>query len=148
MRSHWDFFKESDTSMGVFYPLHYVLAAFETDARAHEVRMQFLAAGFAADNVAAVDGPFLVGTLESLEGSGLVERAKQAVVRFVGTEMGYIEDDRKTAARGAGFLFVYTPDEDSTQRAIELLRRTHPIYARRYNAAGIHRISYPRQSVL
>jgi len=148
MRNHWDFFKESDTSMGVFYPLHYVLAAFETDTRAAEVRGQFLAAGFAEDDVAAVDGPFLVETLESLEGSGMIERAQQAMVRFVGTEMGYIEDDRKTAARGAGFLFVYTPDDDSTQHAIDLLKRVHPIYARRYNAAGIHRISYPKQSVL
>lgn len=148
MRNHWDFFKESDTSMGVFYPLHYVLAAFDSDVRAGKVRERFVAAGFAEDDVAAVDGPFLVEALESLEGSGLVERAQQAVVRFVGTEMGYIEDDRKTAARGAGFLFVYTPDEASTQQAIELLKFAHPIYSRRYNAAGIHRISYPKQSVL
>ncbi len=148
MRNHWDFFKESDTSMGVFYPLHYVLAAFESDVRAREVRERFVAGGFAGDDVAAVDGPFLADTLESLEGSGAIERAQQAIVRFVGTELGYIEDDRKTAVRGAGFLFAYTPDADSTQRAIDLLKRAHPIYARRYNAAGIHRISYPKQSVL
>lgn len=148
MRKHWDFFKTSDTSMGVFYPMHYVLAAFESEARADEIRKRFIEAGFAEDDVAAVDGAFLVDTLESLEGSGLVERAQQSIVRFVGTEMGYIEDDRKTAERGAAFLFVYTPDEDTTDRSIELLKFAHPIYARRYNAAGIHRISYPKQSVL
>ena len=148
MRAHWDFFKESDTSMGVFYPLHYVLAAFDSEVRASEVRERFLAGGFAADDVAAVDGPFLVDTLESLEGSNLIEKAQQGMVRFVGTELGYIEDDRKTAARGAAFLFAYTPDDESTARAIELLKFAHPIYARRYNAVGIHRISYPKQSVL
>ena len=148
MRKHWDFFKTSDTSMGVFYPLHYVLAAFDSETRAREIRDRFVEAGFAEDDVAAVDGSFLVGTLESLEGSGLIERAQQSVVRFVGTEMGYLEDDRKTAERGAAFLFAYTPDEPTTTRAIDLLRLAHPIYARRYNAAGIHRISYPKQSVL
>lgn len=148
MRQHWDFFKTSDTSMGVFYPLHYVLAAFENEARAKEIRTRFLEAGFADDDVAAVDGPFVVNTLESLEGSGLIEQAQQSVVRFVGTELGYIEDDRKTADRGAGFLFAYTPDQETTDRAIELLKFAHPIYARRYNLAGIHRISYPKQSVL
>ena len=31
---------------------------------------------------------------------------------------------------------------------IELLKFAHPVYARRSNAAGTHRISYPKQSVL
>ncbi len=97
MRQHWEFFKESDTSMGVFYPLHYVLAAFETKSRADEILSRFLEAGFAADDVAAVDGPFLADKLESTDGSGLVERAQQGIVRWVGTEFGYIDDDCKTA---------------------------------------------------
>ena len=47
------------------------------------------------------------------------------------------------------FPQITLPDRQSGgQRAIDLLKRTHPIYARRYNAAGIHRISYPKQSVL
>lgn len=148
MREHWDFFKESDTSMGVFYPLHYVLAAFDNAVRANEIRQVFLDSGFAEDDVAVVDGPFLVDRLESTEGSNLAEKAGQQIVRAVGTEFGYIDDDRKTAERGGVFLFVYTPDQESTDSAIEVLKFAHPIYARRYNLAGIHRISYPKQSVL
>ena len=148
MREHWDFFKESDTSMGVFYPLHYVLAAFDNDVRANEIRQRFVEAGFADDDVAVVAGPFLVDRLESIEGSNFIEKAGQSLVRAVGTEFGYIEDDRKTAARGGCFLFAYTPDQQSTDSAIELLKFAHPIYARRYHLAGIHRISYPKQSVL
>ncbi len=148
MREHWDFFKESDTSMGVFYPLHYVLAAFDNDVRGNEIRQRFIAAGFADDDVAVVDGRFLVDRLESIEGSTLMEKAGQKLVHAIGTEFGYIDDDRKTAARGGCFLFAYTPDQESTDSAIELLKFAHPIYARRYNLAGIHRISYPNQSVL
>ena len=148
MRKHWSFFKESDSSMGVFYPLHYVLAAFDNEVRAHEICAKFREDGFAEDDVTVVDGPFLVDQLESLEGSSLLERAEQALVRGVGTELGYIDDDCKTARRGGCFLFVYTPDKEWTDRAIELLKRAHPIYARRYHRAGIHRILYPKQSVL
>ncbi|HET9033940.1 MAG TPA: hypothetical protein VFN25_13680 [Dokdonella sp.] len=148
MREHWDFFKESDSSMGVFYPLHYVLAAFDNEVRANEIRQRFLDAHFAEDNVAVVDGPFLADRLESLEGSNLAERAGQELVRAVGTELGYIDDDRKTAQRGGAFLFVYAPDQETTDRVIEILKFAHPIYARRYHRAGIHKISYPKQSVL
>jgi hypothetical protein len=148
MRKHWSFFKESDSSMGVFYPLHYVIAAFDNEVRARAICARFREDGFAEDDVSVVDGPFLVDQLESLEGSSLLERAEQALVRGVGTELGYVDDDRRTARRGGCFLFAYTPDQESTDRAIELLKRAHPIYARRYHRAGIHRILYPKQSVL
>lgn len=148
MREHWKFFKKSDSSMGVFYPLHYVLAAFDNEVRAREIQQRFAQSGFADDDLAVVDGPFLVEQLESTEGSNLIEKAGQEIVRAVGTEFGYIDDDRKTAARGGWFLFAYTPDQESTDRAIEVLKFAHPIYARRYHLAGIHRIIYPKQSVL
>jgi hypothetical protein len=148
MRPHWNFFKESDTSMGVFYPLHYVLAAFDSEARADEVQRHFLDAGFAAEDVTAVSGSFLVKQLEATGGSSLLERIGQDLVRGVGTEFGYLDDDRRTADRGGAFLFVYAPDDDTTARITTLLKRNHPIYARRYNKLGVHRIIYPNQSVL
>lgn len=148
MRPHWDFFKESDTSMGVFYPLHYVLAAFDNETRAEEVCRDFVAAGYADEDIAAVSGSFLVKQLESTDGSNLLERIEQNVVRGVGTEFGYIDDDRKTADRGGAFLFIYAPDDEATADITARLKRHHPIYARRYNRLGVHRIIYPNQSVL
>jgi len=41
MEQRWEFFKDSDRSFGVFYPLHYIVAAFETPERAEEVGKQF-----------------------------------------------------------------------------------------------------------
>ncbi|WP_440222887.1 hypothetical protein ACQQ2N_17690 [Dokdonella sp. MW10] len=148
MRKHWDFFKESDTSMGVFYPLHYVVAAFESEERARIVEIRFLDAGFAREDVAVADGRFVVDLLETTEGSNLIEKAQQTVVRAVGTEFGYLDDDRKIAEKGGAFVFAYAPDDETTARATDVLTFAHPIYARRYNAVGIHRIHYPRQSVL
>lgn len=148
MREHWEFFKEGDTSMGVFYPMHYIVAAFDSEERARSIQSRFLESGFDAEDVAVADGRYVVDKLESTEDSGLLDRAKQTVVRAVGTELGYLDDDRKIADRGGAFLFVYAPDAETLERATEVLRFAHPILARRYHGAGIHRIIYPRQSVL
>lgn len=146
MRHHWEFFKESDSSFGVFYPLHYVVAAFDTIERANEIRERFLDAGFADDDVATASGPFVVDKLESPRGAGWFERFEAGVVSFLGTELGYIEDDRKLARRGSAFLFVYTPDGATIRRTEALLERAHPLSARRYDHAGIRRLIYPPQA--
>jgi len=144
----WEFFKEQDTSFGVFYPLHYVVAAFETPERADEVRRQFVDSGFAADDVASATGGFVTSKLESMSGATWIERFKIGFASFLGTELGYIDDDHKLAQRGCGFLFIYTPDEASIKNAEALLIRAHPLSARRYDHAGIRRLVYPAQAAL
>ena len=62
MREHWEFFKEQDRSFGVFYPLHYVVAAFETPERAEEVRKIFVDSGFDDGDVASTTGSFVTTT--------------------------------------------------------------------------------------
>lgn len=145
---HWEFFKEQDSSFGVFYPLHYVVAAFDTPERAEEVRKTFIDAGFADDDVASATGGFVTSKLESMSGATWIERFKIGFASFLGTELGYIEDDHKLAQRGCGFLFIYTPDETSTKNAEALLIRAHPLSARRYDHAGIRRLIYPAQVTL
>jgi hypothetical protein len=148
MLMHWEFFKEQDRSFGVFYPLHYVVAAFDTLERAEEIRKVFVAEGFDDSDVASATGSFVAQKLESMSGATWLERFKIGFASFLGTELGYIEDDRKLAQRGAGFLFVYTPDDASIAKAEKLLVRAHPISARRYDHAGIRRLIYPSQVAL
>jgi hypothetical protein len=148
MQSHWEFFKEQDRSFGVFYPLHYVVTAFDTPERAEEVRKIFVDAGFDDSDVASTTGSFVAQKLESMSGATWLDRFKIGFASFLGTELGYIEDDQKLAQRGAGFLFVYTPDDASIAKAEKLLVRAHPISARRYDHAGIRRLIYPPQVAL
>ena len=145
---HWEFFKEQDRSFGVFYPLHYVIAAFDTPERAEAVCKDFVDAGFDASDVASTTGSFVAHKLESMSGSTWLERFKIGFASFLGTELGYIADDRKLAERGAGFLFIYTPDDTSIDKAEKLLMRAHPLSARRYDHAGIRRLIYPPQAAL
>ena len=110
------------------------------------MRQAFLAEGFDDSDVASTTGSFVAHKLESMSGAKWLERFKIGFASFLGTELGYIDDDHKLAQRGAGFLFVYTPDDASIAIAEKLLVRTHPISARRYDHAGIRRLIYPPQA--
>ena len=148
MEQRWAFFKDNDHSFGVFYPLHYIVAAFETPERAEAVHQQFCEEGFDDSDVASATGPFVTQKLESMKGATWLENFKIGFASFLGPELGYIDDDRKLAERGAGFLFVYTPDDASIAKAEHLLQRAHPLSARRYDHAGIRRLIYPPQEAL
>ena len=148
MIQHWNFFKHSDHSFGMFYPLHYIIAGFDNDARAQEVVELFLADGFAEDDVAFASGGFVTTKLESAKDASLLDRIKMTIAEVAGTEAGYIEDDLKLARRGGSFVFVHAPDDATAAEATHLLKRVHPIYARRYLPLAIERIVYPKQSAL
>jgi hypothetical protein len=146
MGRHWDFFKESDRSWGVFYPRNYIVAGYGSITRAEEVRHALLGAGFAADDVAAATGEFVVRQLEGEGDPGWLERIQREVASAVGTELGYIEDDLAHARQGGAFLFVYTPEDGDVTRARAVIDDSDPVHARRYLALGIERFEYPAQS--
>lgn len=148
MKQRWDFFKESDSSFGVFYPMHYVVAGFDTDAHAERAAAAFQDAGFAPDDVAALPGNDLVNHVESQRDANWLDRVMAGVSRIVGTETGFIEDDLKLARRGGAFVFVYAPTHEDAERASDVLRRQHPVFARRYHEAGVVKLVYPPQSTL
>ena len=51
-----NFFKESDSRLGVFYPKHYIIGTFPTFEKAKEGAQALLRAGFSGDEVLAVPG--------------------------------------------------------------------------------------------
>lgn len=140
MGQHWSFFRHSDTSFGLFYPRGYTLAAFTDMERALGAEKALQQAGIAGEDVRAVSGEFVAGRLESAEGRSLFERFKVQVAEALGTEEIFIEQDLDFARKGGAFLFVHTPDDESTQRVKELLDEHHPEYARRYGRMAIERL--------
>ncbi len=148
MKKHWGFLKESDTSFGLFYPLHYTVAAFENIDHAEAARHRFMSEGFDGDDVAAVPGSFVINHLESEKDADWFDRVRAGIARVIGTEAGFLDDDLQLARRGGAFLFVYTPGNDSAEQSRRLMQRLHPIFARRYHHAGIESIHYPPQSTL
>jgi hypothetical protein len=148
MRKHWDFFKETDHSWGVFYPRNYIVAGYGSVERAHEVRHALLGAGFAADDVAAVSGEFVASELESSQDASWFDLLRREVASAIGTELGYLQDDLAHARQGGAFLFVYVPDDPDVVRARSVIDVSAPVMARRYMALGIERYAYPVQSEL
>lgn len=148
MKEHWDFLKESDTEFGLFYPLHYTVAAFHDMTQAEKARDRFLSDGFSDDDVATVSGPYLVNQLESEEDDDWFEKLRAGIGKVIGTEAGYLDDDVQLAQRGGAFLFVYTPNENVAGQVRTLIESVQPVYARRYHRAGIESIRYPSQSQL
>ncbi len=145
---HWSFFKHSDHSFGLFYPVHYILIGLDNEGRAREVEDIFRTEGFAPDDVAYASGSFVTGKLESTKDPGLLERIKIGIAHIAGTEQGYIDDDLKLARRGGAFVFVHVPDDESAAKATAIIKRIHPMYARHYRQLAIDRIVYPNQSTL
>jgi hypothetical protein len=146
MGKHWDFFKESDRSWGVFYPRNYIVAGYGSVERAEEVRDELIAQGFAPDDVAAASGDFVVRELETEQEPGWLDRLRQEVASAVGTELGYVEDDLRHARQGGAFLFAYVPRDEDVLRARAVIDPSGPVHARRYLALGIERYTYPPQS--
>lgn len=146
MGKHWEFFKESDRSWGVFYPRNYIVAGYGSVERAEQVRDELIAAGFPRDDVAAASGDFVVRELETDQEPGWLDRLKQEVASAVGTELGYVEDDLRHARQGGAFLFVYVPGDEDVLRARAVIDASSPVHARRYMSLGIERYTYPPQS--
>jgi hypothetical protein len=140
----WNFFKEGDSSFGLFYPKNYTLAGFTGQEQAEAAARELRAARCPDDDVRVVSGSFVVDYLESQADAGWLERVKAAIAEFIGTETYFIDQDIALARRGGSFLFVYTPDDQSSERVETVLIRHPVVHARRYLPLAIERLVDPR----
>lgn len=145
MQDHWSFLKESDASFGMFYPKHYTLAGFNDSTQAARAAELLQHGGFTDDDVHVVSGRHLLDELQSQQDEATwLDRIKASIAEFIGTETYFIDQDISLARQGGSFLFVYTPDEASRDRAERTLHSCSPVYARRYLPMAIERLVEPR----
>lgn len=130
------FFKESLTSVGVFYPMHYLVAIFSDLPTAQQVRKTLLNANFRETDVLAISGRDFI-ELEK-EASGVIMRE---VSRFFKTEQLSTDHNLDLAEHRAGFVFVYCPFERSKAKAWEIIQAYAPIAAHHYDAIGIEELA-------
>jgi len=104
-----NFFKESDTQLGVFYPNHYLVAVFRNLETAQQVVKKLRLAGFAEDEVIAVAGQDFIELAK--EETGLGSFLMQALSRFFATEQMSHDSDLDLAQHGAAFAAVHCPTE-------------------------------------
>ena len=134
-----NFFKESDTTLGVFYPNHYLIGVFRNLEVAQRVVGKLCYAGFAQDDVMAVTGQQVIELAK--EESGVGSFFMQALSRFFSTEQIYTDHDLDHARHGAGFLAVYCPTEKTEKEAWAIIEPEAPIDARFYTSGGIEHLA-------
>ena len=134
-----DFFKESDTQLGVFYPRHYLIAVFRHLAAAQDAVNKLRRAGFAEDEAIAVAGEDVLELTKEETGPG--NFLMQAVSRFFATEQMSHDSDLRLAARGAAFVAVYCPLPKTKNEAWKVLESEAPLAARYYANDGIDHLA-------
>lgn len=143
----WSFFKDGDSSFGMFYPKNYTLAGFTGRTAADAAMRDLVGNGVPPGDVQTVSGTFLIDELESQPDGSWLDRIKQSIAEFIGTETYFIDQDVALARQGGAFLFVYTPDDEEARRIEGILRQHQPVYARRYLPMAIERLIEPPPSL-
>ena len=133
------FFKESDTTLGVFYPNHYVIAVFRDRNTAQQVHGTLRSAGFSAEDVIALDGKEFVELVKP--NTGVAASIMQTLARFLSTEQRYADYDLMHARQGASFLAAYCPTEALKDQAWGIVKPAEPLDARYYSRAGIEHMA-------
>ena len=133
-----NFFKDSDASLGVFYPKHYIIAAFPAFSTAQEAAQALRRAGFSDDEVLAIPSREILQYFQEFRAnSGLWASVMTVLSRAFGTEQIFADDDVERAEAGLGFLAVYSPDDAITARVRALLLPFQPRAMHAYQTSGI-----------
>jgi len=137
-----EFFRGSETQLGIFAPRHHLVALFPDLAAARKAERNLLDAGFREDEVVAVPGEDVVDLLsDQARHSGLGTLIMQELSRMFETEEVYVDHDLKLAARGAGFLAVHAPNKSRKEGAWKLIEPAGPLVARYYSLAGVEHLT-------
>ena len=134
-----EFFKESHKAMGVFYPLHYLVAAFPNLETARQVGRALIDAGFAGDDLIAVEGSELL-ELEKEE-TGLLGPLAEKFSRDMGGEQISTDHNLDFAKRGAAFVLVHCQTDKTKERAWDLIRVAGPLAAHYYTRVSIYHLA-------
>jgi len=136
-----EFFKGSETQMGIFAPRDYLVALFPDFAAADQAERHLLDSGFPQDQVIAVPGQDVVRLVhERASHSGIATLLMQELSRLFETEEVYADHDFELASRGAGFLAVHAHGDAAKYRAWKLIEPFHPTVARHYSRVGVEHL--------
>lgn len=136
------FFKGNDSSAGVFYPSHHIVAVFPDSKSAQQAEQALQKTGVGPEEAIAVGaGEVKEFAAEHVERNGLFGLLMSKISDAIGTEQTYQNYDLDSADGGAGFVAVKCPSEETKQRVWHVLRTLHPLNARYYAPGGIEHLT-------
>lgn len=134
-----DFFKETHTALGVFYPLHCLVAVFPSLDATRKVARNLEESGFSKDELITVEGRELV-QLEKEE-TGLGNYLMQELSRFIGGEQISTDHNLEFAERGAGFVVVHCPSDKKKEEAGGVIQPLKPLTAHYYSRGSVDHLA-------
>ncbi len=133
-----NFFRESDSNLGVFYPNHYIIATFPTFEKTEQAAQALRKVGFSDNEVLAIRGEEILKFFaEFRANTGLWAGVMTMLSRGFGTEQVFADDDVQRARAGAGFLAVYAPDESAGTRVRAQIEPFEPRAMHWYRPGGV-----------
>jgi hypothetical protein len=133
-----DFFKHSDSKMGVFYPTGYLIATFPDFAAASGAHQALLSSGHPdSDQILSTGQEVLDYFEEFRQESGTLGALMRPISRFIGTEVINSDVSIEQAQHGAGFIAILCPSEADALRIRESILRYQPTSADWYLSGGI-----------
>ena len=116
---------ELPTSFGAFKPVGYVVACLPDDAAAKAAQAALLLAGFADEDLLRYSAAEEKSAMHAL-----LKNASE--LAGFGHEVVLMRKYEELARQGCGFLLVYAPEDDATQRAAAVLRKHGTLLAEKY----------------
>lgn len=130
------YFHGFPTTLGVFYPTHFIFASFPSLGKAQQAAERLRSAGYTDLAVAsAVETARFISEME--EDKGLWGAMMGSISRFFGTEKVFADIDVAKAEQGAGFLAVYCPLEQHAERIRIIVAPCEPSVMQLYLTDGI-----------
>jgi hypothetical protein len=130
------FFRGSATTLGVFYPTHYIFASFPSLEHAKNADKALQAAGFIECVTASPAETFrFMNEIRSEVGIWGILMA--SISRFFGTEEVFADIDLAKIEEGAAFLAAYCRREEHAEHIRDLVMPFEPIAMQLYLPGGI-----------
>jgi hypothetical protein len=138
MSAFTTFFKEPIATLGVFYPMHYIIATFPTYSAAKNAYQALRNIGYSEEDVMLATSEEVLAFFEHFrEDAGLVGATMRPVSRFFGTEALFGELDIDHAKEKAGFLAIHSLTDQETQKIRETVKPFAPGSMEWYLPGGI-----------
>ena len=134
-----DFFEETHTALGIFYPLHCLIAVFPNLDAAQQVCQKLRYEGFGERDAITVEGKEFI-ELEKEE-INLGSYLMQALSRFLATEQISTDHNLELAHRGAAFVLVHCTSEAAKKKAWDVMKPLSPIAAHYYSRASVDHLA-------
>ena len=119
---------------GAFYPTGHLVVAFKQEHDAQQVLKELRASGAAfADSIHLSATQMVILAEHNLTEVG--------VIASMGTSVTTVQSFLDAARQGAAFLILTTPDDHTTEQAMQAVRRVPFILAQRYHHLAIEEMS-------